>query len=121
MMSFAPQINTNQKTRHQYQTTNLPTMTPRREATLQPADLVPRDVQFSLERGKCTFRRADACNLCGSVVVHGFREISHPGVLGGDLRAARVSQRISPHARIALPESGGLVLSDALIVAVAPA
>ena len=45
-------------------------------------------------------------------------KISFPGP-GGDLRAARVRRPISPHARTALPESGGLVLSDAPIIAVA--
>ena len=34
-------------------------------------------------------------------------------------RAVRVSQLISAHARIALPNSGGMVLSDLLIIAVA--
>ena len=54
-------------------------------------------------------------------VLNGLRQTSHSLVLGGDLRAARVRRPISPHARTALPESAGLVLSDALIIALAPA
>ena len=37
----------------------------------------------------------------------------------GARAAVRVSQLISAHARIALPNSGGMVLSDLLIIAVA--
>ena len=59
---------------------------------------------------------AVASNAC---VLPGLRQTSHSLVLGGNLRAARVRRPISPHARTALPESGGLVLSDAPIIAVA--
>ena len=60
---------------------------------------------------------AVASNAC---VLPGLWQMSHSLVPGGDLRAARVRRPISPHARTALPESGGLVISDALIVAAAP-
>ena len=47
------------------------------------------------------------------------RQISRPSGLGGDLRAAGVIQLISAHAWTALPKSGDVVLSDALVITAA--
>ena len=54
------------------------------------------------------------------LAVHGLRQTSHSKVPRGDLRAAGVRWPISLHARTALPEIGGLVMYNALIVAAAP-
>ena len=45
--------------------------------------------------------------------------MSRPAGLGGDLRAAGVIQLISAHAWTALPESGDVMLSDALVITAA--
>ena len=45
--------------------------------------------------------------------------ILSPAGLGGDLRAAGVIQPISAHAWTALPESGDVVLFDALAITAA--
>ena len=117
-MLFAPQIHTNQKARHTTPTQNNHGNGARAGRTRPQPISALSGVPSPTSGGMVLSDALIIAMALDQLAVHGLRQTSHSKVPGGDSRAAGVSQRISAHARIALPESGGLVLSDALIVPV---